>query len=64
LLQKYNIEPVAASVRAIRRQNAQRHSGLPKALTTAKDTTYVLNFVNESAEILKAFKTYYETAEM
>lgn len=29
-----------------------------------KDVTYVLDFVNESAEILKAFKTYYETAEM
>jgi type I restriction enzyme R subunit len=29
-----------------------------------KDTTYVLDFVNEPAETLKAFKTYYETAEM
>lgn len=29
-----------------------------------KDTTYVLDFVNEPAEILKAFKTYYETAEL
>lgn len=29
-----------------------------------KDTTYVLDFVNEPADILKAFKTYYETAEM
>lgn len=29
-----------------------------------KDTTYVLDFVNEPAEILKAFKTYFETAEM
>lgn len=29
-----------------------------------KDTTYVLDFMNEPAEILKAFKTYYETAEM
>jgi len=29
-----------------------------------KDTTYVLDFVNEPAEILTAFKTYYETAEM
>jgi type I restriction enzyme R subunit len=29
-----------------------------------KDVTYVLDFVNEPAEILKAFKTYYETAEM
>jgi len=29
-----------------------------------KDATYVLDFVNEPAEILKAFKTYYETAEM
>ena len=29
-----------------------------------KDTTYILDFVNESAEILKAFKTYYDTAEL
>jgi len=29
-----------------------------------KDTTYVLDFVNEPAEVLKAFKTYYETAEL
>ncbi|MGU3628571.1 type I restriction endonuclease subunit R [Comamonas sp. C24C] len=29
-----------------------------------KDTTYVLDFVNEPAEILKAFKMYYETAEL
>ena len=29
-----------------------------------KDTTYVLDFVNEPVDILKAFKTYYETAEM
>ena len=29
-----------------------------------KDTTYVLDFVNEPADILKAFKTYYETAEL
>lgn len=29
-----------------------------------KDTTYVLDFVNEPAEILQAFKTYHETAEL
>jgi type I restriction enzyme R subunit len=29
-----------------------------------KDTTYVLDFVNSSEEILKAFQTYYETAEL
>lgn len=29
-----------------------------------KDTTYILDFANEPAEILKAFKTYYETAEL
>lgn len=29
-----------------------------------KDETYILDFVNEPAEILKAFKTYYETAEL
>jgi len=29
-----------------------------------KDTTYVLDFMNSAQEILKAFQTYYETAEL
>jgi len=29
-----------------------------------KDTTYVLDFVNEAEEVLLAFKTYYETASL
>lgn len=29
-----------------------------------KDTTYVIDFVNSSDEVLQAFKTYYETAEL
>ncbi len=29
-----------------------------------KDTTYILDFVNSSDEILKAFQTYYETASL
>ncbi|MCP1561089.1 UNVERIFIED_ORG: type I site-specific restriction-modification system R (restriction) subunit [Methylobacterium sp. SuP10 SLI 274] len=29
-----------------------------------KDTTYVLDFVNSSEEILNAFRTYYDTAEL
>lgn len=29
-----------------------------------KDTTYVLDFVNSSEEVLEAFKTYYATAEL
>ncbi len=29
-----------------------------------KDTTYILDFVNDAGEILKAFKTYYETAAL
>ncbi|MHB1681505.1 MAG: type I restriction endonuclease subunit R [Bacilli bacterium] len=29
-----------------------------------KDTTYILDFVNDAEEILVAFKTYYETAEL
>ncbi|WP_296596603.1 type I restriction endonuclease [Phenylobacterium sp.] len=29
-----------------------------------KDTTYVLDFVNSSEDVLAAFKTYYETAEL
>lgn len=31
---------------------------------TGKDTTYVLDFVNEPAEVLAAFKTYFETATL
>lgn len=29
-----------------------------------KDTTYILDFVNEAEDILTAFQTYYETAEL
>jgi len=29
-----------------------------------KDTTYILDFVNEPDEVMKAFKTYYDTAEL
>ena len=29
-----------------------------------KDTTYILDFVNSSEEVLAAFKTYFETAEL
>jgi type I restriction enzyme R subunit len=29
-----------------------------------KDTTYILDFQNDPAEILQAFRTYYETAEL
>lgn len=29
-----------------------------------KDTTYVVDFVNDPAEVLASFKTYYETAEL
>jgi type I restriction enzyme R subunit len=29
-----------------------------------KDTTYVLDFVNDTQEVLEAFQTYYETAEL
>lgn len=29
-----------------------------------KDTTYILDFVNDAGDILKAFKTYFDTAEL
>jgi type I restriction enzyme R subunit len=29
-----------------------------------KDTTYVLDFLNDPAEVLQAFRTYYQTAEL
>lgn len=31
---------------------------------SGKDTTYILDFVNDAGDILKAFKTYYETAQL
>ena len=31
---------------------------------SCKDTTYILDFVNDAGDVLKAFKTYYETAEL
>lgn len=43
------------AVQTLSRLN-RRHRG--------KDTTYILDFVNEPEEILAAFKTYYETAEL
>ncbi len=44
-------------------QAVQTLSRLNRALP-GKDTTYVLDFVNEPADILQAFKTYYETAAL
>lgn len=44
-------------------QAVQTLSRLNRA-APGKDTTYILDFVNEPAEVLKAFKTYYETAEL
>jgi type I restriction enzyme R subunit len=44
-------------------QAVQTLSRLNRACS-GKDTTYVLDFVNDAAEILEAFKTYYETAEL
>lgn len=32
--------------------------------TSVKDTTYIVDFVNEPADILKAFQTYYTTAQL
>jgi type I restriction enzyme R subunit len=44
-------------------QAVQTLSRLNRAFP-GKDTTYILDFVNEAEEILRAFKTYYETAEL
>lgn len=44
-------------------QAVQTLSRLNRA-APGKDTTYILDFVNEAGDILKAFKTYYETAEL
>lgn len=48
-------------------QAVQTLSRLNRAYNGAhglKDTTYVLDFVNDPAEVLAAFQTYYETAEL
>ncbi|MEO5376399.1 MAG: type I restriction endonuclease [Magnetococcus sp. DMHC-6] len=44
-------------------QAVQTLSRLNRAYPS-KDTTYILDFVNDPEEILSAFKTYYETAEL
>ena len=44
-------------------QAVQTLSRLNRAFP-GKDTTYILDFVNDAGDILKAFKTYYETAEL
>ncbi len=44
-------------------QAVQTPSRLNRA-HAGKDTTYVVDFVNDPAEVLKAFQTYYETAEL
>lgn len=44
-------------------QAVQTLSRLNRAFP-GKDTTYVLDFVNEPAEVLAAFKTYHTTAEL
>jgi type I restriction enzyme R subunit len=45
------------AVQTLSRLNRSYQSG-----GVVKDTTYVLDFVNSSEDILKAFRTYYETA--
>lgn len=44
-------------------QAVQTLSRLNRAYT-GKDTTFVLDFVNDPAEVLASFKTYYETATL
>ncbi len=44
-------------------QAVQTLSRLNRA-SPGKDTTYVVDFVNDPAEVLASFKTYYETAEL
>ncbi len=47
------------AVQTLSRLNRAYQSG-----GVVKDTTYVLDFVNSSDDILKAFRTYYETAAL
>jgi type I restriction enzyme R subunit len=47
------------AVQTLSRLNRAYQSG-----GAVKDTTYILDFVNSSEDILKAFRTYYETATL
>lgn len=47
------------AVQTLSRLNRAYQSG-----GVVKDTTYILDFVNSSEDILKAFRTYYETAAL
>ncbi|MDP2081381.1 MAG: type I restriction endonuclease [Pseudotabrizicola sp.] len=47
------------AVQTLSRLNRSYQSG-----DVVKDTTYVLDFVNSSEDILKAFRTYYQTATL
>lgn len=47
------------AVQTLSRLNRAYQSG-----GVVKDTTYILDFVNSSEDILKAFRTYYETATL
>ncbi|MCS3497479.1 type I restriction enzyme R subunit [Bradyrhizobium japonicum] len=60
-------QPLLCSMYVDRRlagiQAVQTLSRLNRAYP-GKDTTYVIDFVNSSEEVLAAFKTYYETAQL
>ena len=47
------------AVQTLSRLNRAYHGSYGK-----KDTTYILDFANEPEDVLAAFKTYYETAEL
>jgi type I restriction enzyme R subunit len=51
-----------AGIQAV--QTLSRLNRAYKDKVVVKDTTYVLDFVNEAQDILAAFKTYYETAAL
>jgi type I restriction enzyme R subunit len=56
-------------VRHVRGQASCRHPGGADSFRLnrahpGKDTTYILDFVNDPAEVLASFKPYYQTAEL
>lgn len=56
------VDKMLGGIQAV--QTLSRLNRAHEADGVKKDCTYILDFVNEPTDILKAFKTYYETAEL
>lgn len=56
------VDKMLGGIQAV--QTLSRLNRAHEADGVKKDCTYILDFVNEPTDILEAFKTYYETAEL